>query len=75
MAETQLAYAFGCGPVTPMLAAAKTVGNKAAQLMRMADAGLPVPAGFVLTTDLCRNYFAAGQQLPEDFPGLLSPPA
>lgn len=34
--------------------AAEEVGNKAWNLMRMADAGLPVPAAFVLPTRWCR---------------------
>lgn len=32
------------------------VGAKAANLMRLADAGLPVPPGFVLTTEVCSEY-------------------
>lgn len=42
------------------------VGNKAANLMRMAEAGLPVPAGFVITTRVCRDYFELGCRLPDD---------
>ena len=34
------------------------VGNKAWNLMRMAKAGLPVPAGFVLPTEWCRLHRA-----------------
>ena len=37
-----------------------SVGSKAHNLMRMARIGLPVPAGFVLGTDLCRAYLAEG---------------
>jgi pyruvate,orthophosphate dikinase len=33
---------------------AEEIGNKAWNLMRMADAGLPVPAAFVLPTHWCR---------------------
>lgn len=43
------------------------VGGKAHKLMRMAALGLPVPPAFVLGTSLCRAYFAAGEQLPDDF--------
>ena len=37
-----------------------TVGSKAHNLMRMARRGLPVPAGFVLGTDLALAYLACG---------------
>ena len=46
-------------------ATADVVGNKGANLIRMAKAGLPVPPGFVLPTSLCWSYFLSGQQLPE----------
>jgi len=54
------------GGQAPILAnaTAELVGNKAANLLRMAEAGLPVPAGFVLPTTLCRAYFQEGCRLP-----------
>ncbi|HEX9034814.1 MAG TPA: PEP/pyruvate-binding domain-containing protein [Streptosporangiaceae bacterium] len=39
------------------------VGAKAANLMVMADAGLPVPPGFVLGTEVCADYHRRGGQL------------
>ncbi len=42
------------------------VGVKAANLMRMARAGLTVPTGFVLGTDVCAEYLVAGQRLGGD---------
>ena len=39
---------------------ADTVGAKAANLMRMAGAGLPVPPGFVLSTAVCADYHRRG---------------
>jgi pyruvate,orthophosphate dikinase len=50
----------------------EVVGGKAAHLIRMATAGLPVPPGFVLPTSLCRAYFHQGQRLPADFAELLA---
>ena len=38
------------------------VGVKANGLIRMAQAGLPVPPGFVLSTRLCRRYRREGRQ-------------
>ena len=41
----------------------ETVGAKAFNLMRMSEAGLPVPPGFALGTVLCRDYQDAGGRL------------
>ncbi len=43
------------------------LGGKGAGLAEMTNAGLPVPAGFTITTAACNAYFAAGKKLP---PGL-----
>ncbi|MCE9567675.1 MAG: pyruvate, phosphate dikinase [Planctomycetes bacterium] len=53
-------YLFGCRTPEPPEASPEAVGNKAANLIRMASAGLPVPPGFVLPTDLCRDYLGGG---------------
>ena len=47
------------------------VGNKAYNLMRMSESGLPVPPAFVLTTDLCRSYDDNGRRLPPEVDELL----
>ncbi|MCO6454154.1 MAG: pyruvate, phosphate dikinase [Pirellulaceae bacterium] len=62
---------FACGPTVPMVVSPDSVGNKAAHLIQMAEAGLPVPAGFVITTQLCRDYMHSGDTLPDDFASLL----
>lgn len=36
------------------------VGSKAHNLMRMAARGLPVPPGFVISTDVCRSFLSDG---------------
>src|SRR5438552_9843733 len=43
------------------------LGGKGAGLAEMTNAGLPVPAGFTITTAACNAYFASGKKLP---PGL-----
>jgi len=48
------------------------VGNKAFNLMRLAALGLPVPPGFVLSTDFCRSFMAAGYRMPAKLPELLA---
>jgi pyruvate,orthophosphate dikinase len=42
------------------------LGGKGANLCEMARMGLPVPPGFVITTEACRQYYAAGRKLPSD---------
>ena len=43
------------------------LGGKAANLCEMTRLGLPIPPGFVLTTEACLDYYALDQQFP---PGL-----
>jgi pyruvate,orthophosphate dikinase len=45
----------------------KLLGGKGANLAEMTNAGLPVPPGFTVTTDACREYYASGRVVP---PGL-----
>src|SRR5437868_6085847 len=40
------------------------LGGKGAGLAEMTQLGVPVPAGFTITTDACRAYLAAGGELP-----------
>jgi len=41
------------------------LGGKGIGLAEMTALGVPVPAGFTITTDACRAYMAAGGTLPE----------
>ncbi|MBX3359167.1 MAG: pyruvate, phosphate dikinase [Phycisphaeraceae bacterium] len=40
------------------------LGGKGANLADMTSIGLPVPAGFTITTDTCAAYYKNGQRLP-----------
>ena len=44
-------------------------GGKGANLAGMVALGLPIPPGFVITTDCCREYYRLGGKLPD---GLMS---
>jgi len=45
------------------------LGGKGIGLAEMTQLGVPVPAGFTITTDACRAYLAAGDdQLPDGLP-------
>jgi pyruvate,orthophosphate dikinase len=41
------------------------LGGKGAGLAEMTQAGLPVPAGFTITTEQCLAYYDAGRRLPD----------
>jgi pyruvate, orthophosphate dikinase len=41
------------------------LGGKGVGLAEMTQLGVPVPAGFTITTDACRAYMVNGQRLPE----------
>jgi pyruvate,orthophosphate dikinase len=41
------------------------LGGKGAGLAQMTRIGLPVPPGFTITTDACRQYYASGERLPD----------
>ncbi|NRB13457.1 MAG: pyruvate, phosphate dikinase [Rhizobiales bacterium] len=47
------------------------LGLKGASLARMTAIGLPVPIGFVLTTDFCRQFISAGNKMPKGANGLV----
>ncbi len=40
------------------------LGGKGSNLCEMARLGLPVPPGFVISTEACLDYFTLGRQLP-----------
>lgn len=42
------------------------LGGKAWSIHRMMALGIPVPPAFVITTDVCRRYYSAGESLPND---------
>src|SRR5580765_601890 len=42
------------------------LGGKGAGLAEMTNVGVPVPAGFTITTDVCRYYYANKQKLPKE---------
>jgi pyruvate,orthophosphate dikinase len=41
------------------------LGGKGANLAEMSNIGLPVPPGFTVTTEVCNQYYDAGQRLPD----------
>jgi pyruvate,orthophosphate dikinase len=43
----------------------RLLGGKGAGLCEMTRLGLPVPPGFVITTEVCNKYYENGKQLPQ----------
>ena len=64
MADKTYVYAFEKGDGKNK----KLLGGKGANLCEMTQIGLPVPPGFVITTEACVHYLDSGNRLP---PGLM----
>ncbi len=62
---TQYVYNFGGGKADGNASEKNLLGGKGANLAEMAILGLPVPAGFTISTDCCNDYFRAGGKLPD----------
>ena len=58
-------YSFGNGKAEGDASQKKLLGGKGANLAEMAILGLPVPAGFTISTECCNDYFNSGGQLPD----------
>src|SRR5436190_17903759 len=59
-------YFFGAGKAGGNRTMKDTLGGKGAGLAEMTNAGLPVPAGFTISTDACNIYYANGSKLPQN---------
>jgi pyruvate,orthophosphate dikinase len=64
----QRIYSFGDGRAEGRGDWKDLLGGKGAGLAEMTNAGVPVPPGFTITTEVCRYYYAHGRTLPADFP-------
>ena len=54
-------YTFGNGAAEGRADMKNLLGGKGANLAEMNLVGLPVPAGFTVTTDVCTYYYANNQ--------------
>jgi pyruvate,orthophosphate dikinase len=57
-------YSFGGGKADGRADMKNLLGGKGANLAEMARLGLPVPAGFTISTDVCTYYYAHGRSYP-----------
>jgi pyruvate,orthophosphate dikinase len=63
---TKYVYSFGNGKADGRGTDKELLGGKGANLAEMARLGLPVPAGFTITTELCTEYYKRGRKLPRE---------
>ncbi len=59
-------YSFGGGTAEGDGKMKDTLGGKGAGLAEMSRAGLPVPPGYTIATDICNIYFKNGNRVPDD---------
>lgn len=65
-AQTKRVFAFRQGAADGNAEMADLLGGKGANLAEMARLDLPVPPGFTITTDVCVEFFKAGNKIPEN---------
>jgi pyruvate, orthophosphate dikinase len=63
---TKYVYLFGGGTADGDGTMKDTLGGKGAGLAEMSKAGVPVPPGFTIITDVCNLFFDNNQQVPEE---------
>jgi len=61
---TKYVYTFGGGAAEGAASDKNLLGGKGANLAEMCSLGVPVPAGFTISTECCTAYYAGGCKLP-----------
>ncbi|PWB68310.1 MAG: pyruvate, phosphate dikinase, partial [Holophagae bacterium] len=64
MTGTKYVYSFGGGSAEGRSNMKNLLGGKGANLAEMANLGIPVPAGFTLTTEVCTYYYDHKRSYP-----------
>jgi len=59
-------YAFGGGKADGTAEMKNLLGGKGANLAEMSNLGIPVPAGFTITTEMCTVYYKMNRQYPPE---------
>src|SRR5579872_882787 len=59
-------YSFGASGADGDGKMKDVLGGKGAGLAEMCRAGLPVPPGFTISTEVCNLYFEKGNKVPEE---------
>ncbi len=64
--KSKYAYYFGGGKAEGKAEMKSLLGGKGANLAEMVNIGLPVPAGFTITTEVCSHYYKHGRKYPKE---------
>jgi len=64
-----MVYFFGGGRADGSADMKNLLGGKGANLAEMANLGIPVPAGFTITTEVCTHYYESGRTYPKALEG------
>src|SRR5215475_12256959 len=59
-------YSFGGGHADGDGSMKDVLGGKGAGLAEMSRAGVPVPPGFTISTEVCNIYFQNNKQVPKE---------
>lgn len=59
-------YLFGGGTADGRAEMKNLLGGKGANLAEMASLGIPVPAGFTITTEMCTVYYKMNRNYPAE---------
>src|SRR5215469_14037462 len=59
-------YSFGGGTADGDGSMKEVLGGKGAGLAEMSRAGVPVPPGFTISTEVCNIYFQSGNKVPHE---------
>jgi pyruvate, orthophosphate dikinase len=63
---TKYVYFFGGGKAEGKASMKELLGGKGANLAEMSSIGVPVPAGFTITTEVCDYYYKHGKKKPAE---------
>jgi pyruvate,orthophosphate dikinase len=64
--STKYVYFFGSGKAEGRADMKPLLGGKGANLAEMTNIGLPVPAGFTITTEVCTYFYQHGRKFPPE---------
>jgi pyruvate,orthophosphate dikinase len=67
--QQKLVYYFGNKKADGKAEMKNLLGGKGANLAEMVNIGLPVPAGFTITTEVCTGYYKNNKQYPQELAG------
>lgn len=67
--NTKYVYSFGGGKADGKSAMKNLLGGKGANLAEMTNLGMPVPAGFTISTEICTYYYKNKKRYPKELKG------